>query len=98
MPANVRLKSKIYSKLRQLAEEAGVTMAEVLDEAFDELYRKRFLDECNRAYGRIKSDKAWKNKSWRNARRGSGPSAMNWRMRRWLAFTAVKSRSGCEFC
>jgi hypothetical protein len=61
MPANVRIKTESYSKLRQLADEAGVTMPEILAEAIDELHRKRFLDECNRAYGRLKADpKAWK--------------------------------------
>jgi hypothetical protein len=61
MPANVRIQSESYSKLRELADDAGVTMPEVLAEAIDELYRRRFLDECNRAYGRLKADpKAWK--------------------------------------
>ena len=61
MPANVRIQPETYAKLRQLADEAGVSMPEVLDEAIDELYRKRFLDECNHAYGRLKADpKAWK--------------------------------------
>jgi hypothetical protein len=61
MPANVRIQPETYDKLRQLADEAGVTMPEVLAEAIDELFRKRFLDECNRAYGRLKADpKAWK--------------------------------------
>jgi hypothetical protein len=36
-------------------------MPEILAEAIDVLYRKRFLDECNRAYARIKADpNAWK--------------------------------------
>jgi predicted transcriptional regulator len=61
MAANVRIQPETYSKLRELADEAGATMPEVLAEAIDELYRKRFLDECNRAYSRLKSDpKAWK--------------------------------------
>jgi hypothetical protein len=61
MPANVRIQRDTYAKLRELADEAGVTMPEILAEAIDELYRKPFLDECNRAYTRLKSDaKAWK--------------------------------------
>ena len=61
MAANVRIQPESYSKLRELADEAGVTMPEILAEAIDELYRKRFLDECNRAYKRLKADpKAWK--------------------------------------
>jgi hypothetical protein len=60
MPANVRIQPDSYAKLRQLADESGDTMPEVLAEAIDELYRKRFLDECNRAYARLKADqKAW---------------------------------------
>ena len=60
MPSNVRIQPETYSKLRELADDAGVTMPEVLAEAIDELYRKRFLDACNRAYGRLKADpKAW---------------------------------------
>jgi len=61
MPANVRIQPDSYTKLRALADGSGVTMPEVLAEAIDELYRKRFLDECNQAYGRLKADpKAWK--------------------------------------
>jgi hypothetical protein len=61
MPANVRIQADTYTKLRQLANDAGVTMPEVLAEAIDELYRKRFLDDCNRAYDRLKADpKAWR--------------------------------------
>ena len=60
MPANVRIQADTYSKLRRLADEAGVSMPEVLDKAVEELYRKRFLDECNRAYSRLKANpKAW---------------------------------------
>jgi len=60
MPANVRIQPDSYAKLRQLAKEAGVTMPEVLADAIDELYRKRFLDDCNRAYAALKKDpKAW---------------------------------------
>jgi hypothetical protein len=61
MAANVRIQPETYDKLRQLAHEAGATMPQVLAEAIDELYRRRFLDECNRAYARLKADpKAWR--------------------------------------
>jgi len=60
MPANVRIQPDTYAKLRELADDAGASMPEVLADAIDELYRKRFLDECNRAYARLKADpKAW---------------------------------------
>lgn len=61
MPANVRIQPETYAKLRAIASETGITMPEVLAEAIEDLYRKRFLDECNRAYARLKADpKAWK--------------------------------------
>ncbi|HZN33795.1 MAG TPA: hypothetical protein VFB80_08245 [Pirellulaceae bacterium] len=61
MATNVRIQSASYAKLRQLANSAGVPMPQVLAEAIDELYRKRFLEECNRAYSRLRADpKAWK--------------------------------------
>jgi predicted transcriptional regulator len=60
MATNVRIQPETHAKLRQLAQEAGVSMPEVLEEAIDDLYRKRFLEECNRAYARLKADpKAW---------------------------------------
>lgn len=60
MSANVRIGPQAYDKLKALAREARTTMPQVLDEAIDELYRKRFIDACNAAYARLKSDgKAW---------------------------------------
>ena len=60
MPANVRIQPESYAKLRELAGKSGVAMPEVLAEAIDELYRKRFFDECDRGYALLKSDpKAW---------------------------------------
>jgi predicted transcriptional regulator len=61
MSANVRIAPQTYDKLKVLAREAGTTMPQVLDEAIDELYRKRFLDACNAAYARLKKHK----KAWR---------------------------------
>ena len=60
MASNVRIQPGTYSKLRRLAADAGESMPDVLEKAVDELYRKRFLDDCNRAYARLKADpKAW---------------------------------------
>ena len=60
MATNVRIQPETHAKLRQLAQEAGVSMPQVLDEAIDDLYRKRFLEECNRAYARLRANpKAW---------------------------------------
>jgi hypothetical protein len=61
MAANVRIQPDTYAKLRSLAKDAGVTMPEVLAEAVNELFRKRFIEECNAAYARLRADpKAWK--------------------------------------
>jgi len=61
MATNVRIQPDSYSTLRHMADSAGVPMPEVLAEAIDALYRKRFLEECNRAYARLRNDpKAWK--------------------------------------
>jgi hypothetical protein len=60
MPANVRIQPRAYDQLRDLAKQSGATMPQVLAEAIDQLYRKRFLEECNAAYARLKEDpKAW---------------------------------------
>lgn len=60
MSANVRISPQAYDKLKVLAKSAGTTMPQVLSEAIDELYRKRFLDACNAAYARLKQDqRAW---------------------------------------
>jgi hypothetical protein len=61
MATNVRIQSATYAQLRELARQSKASMPEVLAEAIDDLYRKRFLEDCNRAYARIKADpKAWK--------------------------------------
>ena len=61
MATNVRIQPETYAKLRSLAQGAGVSMPEVLAEAVDDLFRKRFIDECNAAYARLRADpKAWK--------------------------------------
>jgi predicted transcriptional regulator len=60
MTTNVRIQRESHAKLRQLAREAGVSMPEILEQAIDDLYRKKFLEECNRAYARLRADpKAW---------------------------------------
>ena len=61
MPANVRIQPESYTKLRKLAESAGASLPDVLAEAIEELYRKRFVEQCNRQYARLrKNSKAWK--------------------------------------
>lgn len=60
MATNVRIQPESYDQLRELANQSKSSLPEVLAEAISELYRKRFLDDCNQAYARLKSDpKAW---------------------------------------
>lgn len=61
MASNVRIQPESYAKLRELAQRGQSSLPKVLAEAIDELYRKRFFEDCDRAYARLKSDpKAWK--------------------------------------
>lgn len=47
--------------LRDLAEKSGKTIQEILNEAIESYRRYKFLDECNSAYAKLKSNpKAWK--------------------------------------
>jgi hypothetical protein len=56
MPANVRIQAQTYAKLRKLADGSGLSLPEMLDEAVETLFRRRFVEECNRAYARLKAD------------------------------------------
>jgi predicted transcriptional regulator len=57
----VRIKPGTHAKLKELAGELGKSMPEVLAAAIDGLYRQRFLEDCNRAYARLKANpKAWR--------------------------------------
>jgi predicted transcriptional regulator len=61
VPANVRIKAETYTRLKELAVKHKQSLPEVLDEAVDQLYRRRFLEACNRDYARLrKNSKAWK--------------------------------------
>ena len=61
MPANVRIQPETYEKLRKLAHDARRPMPEVLAEAVEVLFRKRFLEECRTAYARLKANPtAWR--------------------------------------
>jgi hypothetical protein len=57
----VRIKPATHAKLKELAGELGRSMPEVLAVAVDGLYRQRFLEDCNRAYAKLKANpKAWR--------------------------------------
>lgn len=60
MAANIRIRSEAYHKARELAALEGKPMTEVLSEAIDDLYRKRFIERANQAYARLRAQ----SKSW----------------------------------
>ena len=61
MRSHVRIRPESHAMLRQLAQDAGATMTDVLTVAIEVPYRRRFLEKCNTAYSRLKSDpNAWK--------------------------------------
>jgi len=56
----VRVNDSTAAVLRDLARKSGVTIREVIDEAAEVLRRKRFMDEFNAAYARLRADpEAW---------------------------------------
>jgi predicted DNA-binding protein len=57
----VRINQETRTKLKQLSDQSGEPMTAVIADAVDRLFRQRFLEQCNQAYERLKSDpKAWK--------------------------------------
>jgi len=56
MLKTVRIRIEDDAKLRELSVDYGIPVREVLAEAIDQLYRKRFLERCDQAYARLKSD------------------------------------------
>jgi predicted transcriptional regulator len=56
----VRISSQAQRTLQQLSKATGRSQTALLDEAVEELRRKRFFEEANRAYAALKADpKAW---------------------------------------
>jgi predicted CopG family antitoxin len=61
MDKAVSVASETYEKLAYLAEKDGASISEVLARAIDNLYRKRFLEDMNADYARLRADaEAWK--------------------------------------
>jgi predicted transcriptional regulator len=57
----VRITPQTYDRLKELSTERDEPMTATMQAAIDLLYRQRFLDDCDRAYARLKADpKAWK--------------------------------------
>jgi antitoxin component of RelBE/YafQ-DinJ toxin-antitoxin module len=52
----VRISKDIQETIRTLAKQMGLPMSKVLKTAVEEYRRLKFLEECNQAYIRLKSD------------------------------------------
>jgi len=60
MTTTVRISASVHNLLKQESQESGQTMQAVLEEAIELLRRKRFLDEVNAGYARVREDeRAW---------------------------------------
>ena len=60
MSATVRINPDTHAKLKTLCDETGETIPSVLDQAIEHYRRKRFLEDCSQAYGKLRADpKAW---------------------------------------
>lgn len=56
----VRISSSAQRTLQQLSKATGRSQTALLEEAVEELRRKRFFEETNRAFAALKADpKAW---------------------------------------
>lgn len=56
----VRVRPATHAKLRQLADQSGRTMPEVLDDAVETLRRQQLFDAANAAYAKLRENpKAW---------------------------------------
>jgi len=56
----VRITKSSHDALRQLADDSGRSMQDVLEEAVEALRRERFFAEMNAGYTKLKSNpKAW---------------------------------------
>jgi hypothetical protein len=53
----VRISGKATETLRELARKSGEPMINVIDRAIEEYRRRVFLEETNRAYAKLRSDK-----------------------------------------
>jgi len=57
---NVRVSSQSYQLLKSLAQDFGQSMQSVIDEALEELRRRKILEATNAAFSALKADKkAW---------------------------------------
>ena len=58
---NVRISSQTYQILKSLSQDKGQSMQSVIDEAIEDLRRRKMLEATNEAFSTLKADKkAWK--------------------------------------
>lgn len=58
---NVRVSSQSYQLLKTLSQDFGQSMQSVIDEALEDLRRRKMLEATNAAFSALKADKkAWK--------------------------------------
>ena len=55
---NVRISSQSYKVLKSLTKEKGQSMQSVIDQAIEDLRRRRVLEATNTAFSTLKADKA----------------------------------------
>ena len=56
----VRVRPETRDKLRELSEQSGRHIAEVLEEAVEQLRRRRFMEEVNQSFTQLRADpEAW---------------------------------------
>jgi hypothetical protein len=56
----VRMNEATYQALKELAEQTGQTMTDVLDKALDTYRRKLFFEQMNAGYAELRADpEAW---------------------------------------
>ena len=57
----VRIPAAVHDKLRQLADQSGMSLSRTLEKAIETLRRQTLLEETNRAYAALRSNpKRWK--------------------------------------
>jgi predicted transcriptional regulator len=56
----IRISEATHRLLKELAQQTGQSMTEVLDKALDAYRRKQFLEQVNGGYAELQADrKAW---------------------------------------
>lgn len=58
MSTTIRVSEKTRATLHELARDAGLPMAEVVEQAIEQYRRQRILDAANAAYAALRADPA----------------------------------------